>query len=126
MRWENTEYRNREVLRLLEGLRELGGLRPNKCELTLLKLLEEVCPGGYKYTGDGSVMINGLCPDFTNCNGQKKVVEMFGEYWHRDENPQDRIRKFMGFGFNCLVVWEGELRYPKSVIRRMRLRRSLF
>jgi len=55
------------------------------------------------------VVINNLNPDFTNCNGQKKVIEIFGVYWHKDENPIDRINKYKEFGFDCLVLWENEL-----------------
>ena len=73
-----------------------------------------------KYTGNGVVVISGLCPDFTNCNGQKKVIEMFGDYWHKGQNPQDRIDKFESFGFGCLVIWESEIKDEELVKIRIR------
>lgn len=46
-----------------------------------------------------------LVPDFIVGN---KCVELFGNYWHKGENPQDRINKFKEVGFDCLVIWESE------------------
>jgi len=83
---------------------------PNKPETLVLGLLEEGFPGQWKYTGDFSFTINGKAPDFTNCNGQKKVIEVFGDYWHRGENEDDRAAIFAPFGYETLVVWECELK----------------
>lgn len=55
-------------------------------------------------------MINGKNPDFTNCNGKKKLIELFGDYWHKGEDPQDRINIFKKFGYDTLVIWESELK----------------
>ena len=102
----------------------LGGLlkqkRPNKPEEKILSIVNEVCPGEYKYTGDGKFAIYGLYPDFTNCNGQKKIIEHFGDYWHREQDPQDRINKFKEFGYDCLIIWEHELRDAVAVTAKIR------
>ncbi|MDD5169791.1 MAG: hypothetical protein PHN75_13295 [Syntrophales bacterium] len=90
-------------------------ISPNKPEKKILSLLENLYPGEWKYTGDFSFAINGKCPDFTNCNGQKKVIELYGDYWHRGQNPQDRIDAFKPFGFDTLVIWERELKNMESV-----------
>ena len=67
-------------------------------------------PNEWKYTGDFSFWINGKNPDFVNCNGQKKCIEVFGDYWHRNDNPQDRKDIFKEFGYDTLVIWERELK----------------
>lgn len=85
-------------------------IKPNKPETLLHGILETLCPGEWKYTGDFSFTINGKCPDFVNCNGQKKIIELFGDYWHRGQNPEDRAEVFRPFGFDTLVIWEHELR----------------
>jgi G:T-mismatch repair DNA endonuclease (very short patch repair protein) len=36
-------------------------------------------------------------PDFI-CDEEKKVIEVYGDYWHRNDNPQDRINKFKKMG----------------------------
>ncbi len=82
---------------------------PNGLEKQLSVLIELACPGQYKFTGNGKVVINNMYPDFTNCNGKKKVIEAYGDYWHRGQNPQDRINKFKEFGVDCLVIWEHDL-----------------
>jgi len=83
---------------------------PTIPEIRLFDLIELACLGEYKYTGDGSFVIGGMKPDFTHCNGQQKVIEMYGDYWHQGENPQDRIDAFSEHGFDCLVIWQSELK----------------
>jgi G:T-mismatch repair DNA endonuclease (very short patch repair protein) len=84
--------------------------KPNRKELELGSLLQKWLFKEYKYVGDGQFILGGLCPDFLNVNGQKKVIEMFGDYWHREEDVQKRIGRFKEYGYNCLVVWERELK----------------
>lgn len=86
------------------------GIKPNKPETFLINLLDSLYPGEWKYTGDFSFMVNGKSPDFVNCNGQKKIIELFGDYWHKGQDPQDRINTFAPFGFDTLVIWEHELK----------------
>lgn len=112
-RWRNPE--SRDIL--IRGIMASCWGRPTKAEKMLKGLIDEACPKEYKYTGSGSVIISGLAPDFVNINGQKKVIEMFGTYWHsekmigRDEREEENHRKkgFAKFGFSCLIVWEREL-----------------
>jgi hypothetical protein len=86
------------------------GIRPNKPETIILNLLNQMYPNDWKYTGDFSFTINGKNPDFTNINGQKKLIELFGDYWHRGQNPEDRKKIFREFGYDTLVIWERELK----------------
>jgi len=88
---------------------------PNKQEIKLLKMLETMYPGEWKFVGDGQVIIAGRCPDFINVNGQKKIIELFGDYWHKGENPQNRADLFKPFGYETLVIWENEMKYTNSV-----------
>lgn len=84
-------------------------LTPNKKEFRLNDILNSLYPGEWKFVGDGQVVINGKCPDFINVNGQKKIIELFGDYWHQGENPDDRAAVFAPFGYETLVIWEREL-----------------
>jgi len=61
--------------------------------------------------GDGSFVINGFNPDFVNINGQKKIIELFGDYWHRNTQIKDkkRIKTYNKYGYKVLIVWEHEL-----------------
>lgn len=91
--------------------------KPNQAELKLLSLLEQHFPGQYAYTGDGKVAIDHLIPDFTNCDGRKEVIELYGDYWHKNDNPQDKIARYAKFGFHCLVLWEKELKTEENVLK---------
>lgn len=109
--WSNPEVKNRRI----KNIRKSQFVRPNKPESSIMNIINDLLPNEYKYTGDGSMIIDGLCPDFTNCNGQKKVIELFGDYWHKGENPQVKIDRYAKFGFVCLVIWERELKDIESV-----------
>ena len=104
-RWQNPVYREEQLELILKGLH----IKPNKPEKLLNKLLQRLFPNQYKYVGDGQFILAGKCPDFVNINGQKKIIELFGNYWHRPEEEQDRIDLFFQYGYQTLVVWEDEL-----------------
>jgi hypothetical protein len=94
------------VQKVLSG----GKKSPNKPERTLLQILEDLYPGEWRFVGDGRIIIDGRCPDFINCNGQKKIIELFGDYWHRHDDPLARIERFKAFGYDTLIIWERELK----------------
>ena len=106
---ETLEQKSKRVRRTIEA----SWKRPTSLEIKLEEIINIACPNEYKYTGNGSFIIGGSNPDFVNCNGQKKVIEGFGDYWHQGQNIQDKISKYAGFGFDCLVIWEHDL-YGKS------------
>jgi len=84
--------------------------KQNKIEIKLENILDEILLNEYKYVGDGQFFLGGHCPDFLNVNGKKKLIELYGDYWHRNDNPQDRIDFFKKYGFDTLVLWESELK----------------
>ena len=52
-------------------------------------------------------------------NGQKKCIELYGNYWHKNDNPQDRIDLFKQFGYDTLIIWEHELKDIEKVKNRI-------
>jgi hypothetical protein len=115
--WANytDEERNARVLSWAKSQQ----LRPNKPESVILSILDQLYPGEYKYTGDGKVIIAGKMPDFINCNGKKKIIELFGDYWHKGEDPRDRAKIFEPYGYDTLVIWERELANIEQVASRI-------
>ena len=105
--WKDPKY--------IEKIQKGRALRPNKPETLILNLLNELFPNEWKYTGDFSFMINGKNPDFTNINGQKKLIEFFGDYHHKGENPEDRKNIFKESGWRTLIIWEHDLKDFKQV-----------
>lgn len=84
-------------------------IKPTILEQVLDKILIELSLP-YRYVGDGDFILGGKCPDFLNTNGQKKLIELYGDYWHQGEDPQQRIDYFGKFGFQTLIIWEHELK----------------
>ncbi|MCS4541400.1 MAG: endonuclease domain-containing protein [Euryarchaeota archaeon] len=83
--------------------------KPNRLESFFSYILcEEGLP--YKYVGDGAISINGKCPDFININGQKKVIELFGDFYHKAEEENDRKNFFSRYGYKTLIIWEHEIK----------------
>lgn len=121
--WQNPEYREKCLKAIFAGMH----LRPTKPERRLRNRLNHLFPDEYKYVGNGSTFIGGKCPDFININGQKKIIEMFGNYWHGEERTkrtkyheeQRRIRHFARYGFRTLIVWESELKNRKQLKKKL-------
>ena len=89
------------------------GKSPNHLERLFIKLT----PDCVRFVGDGSwwrKLLNGKYknPDF-KVTGQNKVIELFGDYWHRNDSPQELIDLYNQIGIACLVFWEHEL-YDQS------------
>jgi len=123
--WRNKDYRER----ILKLQRMGSKLKPNKPEKLLNKLLNELFPNEYKINVKGNSIINGKVPDFINCNGQKKIIELFGDYWHSKEwvkkhgcfedTEQGRIKCFKKLGYQTLIVWEHELKNLDKVVNKL-------
>jgi len=105
--WDNHELRQKTVTNCMRAMH----IKPNKKEQKLLGILERF---GFEYVGDGKLVIDGLCPDFVNFK-LHKIIELFGDYWHRRENPQRRIIFFKNRGYDALVIWEHSLDDPSIV-----------
>jgi very-short-patch-repair endonuclease len=95
---------------------------PSKPEVVLWdEVLLKFYPNEWTYSGTGGFVIDGKIPDFTNVNGKKQLIEVFGDYWHKGENPQDKIDEYKKVGFECLVLWEHEILYElPSVIEKLK------
>lgn len=103
------------------------GRKPNKPEKFLTKLLQKLFPNQWKYVGDFKFWIDGANPDFININGQKKIIELFGNYWHSEEvtntpvklHMQKRRDHFAKYGFQTLIIWERELDNKSKLEKRL-------
>ncbi len=119
----NLEFKNRRVKAIMKAMHE----SPNKFETTVGNLLDELYPNEWKYTGNGDVMIGGLTPDFFCVNGQKKIVECFGTYWHSarvrkwQDTEQGKKALYRSYGYDTLVIWENELKDLDTLTEKVRV-----
>ncbi len=96
--------------------------RPTRPEKHMDALLQAGWPGGFKYNGgrDGNP-INGFIPDFIAKDSSKRVIEVFGS-WKAIHPPEDeKIKKdrYAEYGYECLIIWDYELKDEKAVIARI-------
>lgn len=112
-RWKDPIYREKQIKASFKG----SAIKPNRSEKKLDRLLQKLLPNEYKFVGNGQVILGGFCPDFVNCNSQKKLIELYGDYWHskkwtgrtKKQEEQRRIKHFAKYGYKTLIIWEYEL-----------------
>lgn len=122
----NANFRKWKNPAFVKKMAKSFNIHPNKKEELLIKLFKKhKLP--YKFTGDFSFTIDGLNPDFTNYNGQKKVIDHFGTYWHGQEKTgrtkkqeeQFRRKRYAKFGYRPLFIWENELKNPDNLLEKI-------
>lgn len=90
----------------------LGGWKPckTKPELAVADIIKDY--SDWKFVGDGKFFVKTKektrVPDFVNPK-LKRIIEVYGDYWHKGENPQDRIDEYKSAGWDCIVLWEHEV-----------------
>ena len=112
------EFKEKAIRNLFLSLRS----KPNKSEELLDSLLKRILSNQFVYNGglELGIIIGYKIPDFVNINGKKQVIELFGDYWHKDENPKDKIKYYKALGWDCLVIWEHELVDETSLSTKLR------
>jgi len=117
------EVRRQQMLRQYQDLEwtnrwsKACKVKPNKLETAFDEFLQGLFPDEYRYVGDFQYFIGGRNPDFANINGQKKLIEVYGDYWHENDDPQDRIDHFKQYGFKTLIVWESDFLNDRSWVK---------
>lgn len=114
MKWPRSEEHIKIILKnpLMRG-------RPNKEEKALFERVQFISPNNYTLNVKGDILVIGnKVPDIVNINGQKKLVELFGDFYHgekrtgrtKEQEETKRIDHFKKFGWDTLIVWGHELK----------------
>lgn len=101
----------------------LFNARPNSMEKEIEKALQTHMPNRWAYNGnfECGISIGSLIPDFVTINGEKTVIELFGEPWHDPDktflesipwNRQEFGRKaiYSQYGYKCIIIWYEDLK----------------
>lgn len=114
--WDNATLEEREERARLSAAGQHK--YPNSSEQQLIDLFTKL-DVPYEYWGDRVYPgLGGKMPDFVHA-GLPKIIELFGDYWHEGEDPQIRIDYFRKYDYDCLVVWDHELKDEDSLIRKV-------
>lgn len=122
MQWQDLEY----IKKMVTAMHKT----PNKGELFVDSMLQKHRPNNWKFNGnfEAGVAIGGLIPDFVNINGQKVVIEVFGEPFHDPTLARKAFKRnirwvatefgrkavFAQLGYKCVVFWSLDLRTPNA------------
>ena len=115
--WKDSEY----IAHVFKGMKDSLNQRPNGCEVIVAGMLEEIQPNTWKYVGDRALRIGRKNPDFWNGDG--KLIEHFGDYWHGErarcyeETKKGRIAFFAKHGYQTLIIWEHDLMKHPDLVR---------
>jgi len=108
-----TEERDRQLAKRLSAACQ----RPNKFEFNCMSKLKELYGNNFKYTGDGSMVVNHRSADAYS-EGLKTVALFHGIYWHlkklgldvTEENKrlveQADSMAFSSAGYKVIFIWE--------------------
>ena len=120
--WEKPENKKRaaEHTRVLNEQGKMGQQSPNLLE----SYLDSLLPEDVEFVGNGKWWRRvaggaSMNPDFKVKNANK-VIEVYGDYWHRDDDPNERIKLWKSVGVECIVIWEKAIRKnSKAVVDRI-------
>lgn len=98
-----------EIVAKLMEIRKKGHEFPNKLEQFIDGQFPELT-----YVGDGKIWITTpdnrrKNPDFIIAH-TNKVLEVWGDYWHDGQVPESEVDRYAELGYDCLVVWESEIK----------------
>jgi len=106
--WLNPDFQDRWVKSLYPYIKQ------NRPEKELETALSDC---DVEFVGDGSFWIGypPRNPDFIHRNN-RKIVEFFGNYWHKSGDELDRIGHYGKYGWDCFVVWESDYIADKELM----------
>jgi len=107
--WREKVYNNKEAFYKWRKKVD-ANVVPNKLETYFDLITSE----DVYFVGDGTLYVtlkdgSKKNPDF-KVHGQRKFIELFGDYWHKNENPELLIQKYKEIGFDCIIFWESEIK----------------
>jgi len=113
------EEKEKQIAIRVSASRKSNAFRPSEPEIHLDSYLRRKHPGEWAYNGnlDQGILIGNKIPDFINVNGKKEVLEVFGIYWHSEDEVEEKKAHYKKYGFDCRIIWEFECWDPEEIER---------
>lgn len=114
--WNDPKFREKITKNALKGLFK----RPTTIERKFIEFIQKYnLP--YKYTGNGSFLIDYRNPDFININGEKVCIEVREKkicQFRSHEDPMKyemkQINHYKKYGWRCIVLFSNSNRFEDS------------
>lgn len=102
--WQDSEYKEKQIKAIFKGRNR----KPNKLEQFFNKITLSII----RYVGNGQFFIvtknKTHNPDFKISN-QRKIIELWGNYWHKGEDIKELIKEYAEVNWECKIFWESEV-----------------
>lgn len=111
----------REYFEGLINTKKEAGLKiyptPNEYERRVQKIINKFC-FPFKFNNE-KIKIGRTYPDFVSTDNHKRVIEVFGYYWHGKtdrytpeyfQTKEGRKEHLSKYGYECLVLWTDEMK----------------
>jgi hypothetical protein len=125
-KWNDPIFKNEMLNKLFSSPK----VTPTKPELVLDSILQKYFPAQWAYNGDNSCKfrIDGKIPDFVNLDGRLMLIELFSVHhcpiFRKNIRPSAigkiRLELFKKFGYDCLIIWEPELKDIDHVVKKVK------
>lgn len=104
------EEKEKQIEIRVSASRKTNAFGSSRDEIYLDRFLQKTYPGEWAYNGnlEQGVLIGNKIPDFININGKKEVIELFGCYWHSEDEVEKKIEHYKKYGFDCKIIWDYE------------------
>jgi len=124
-KWWN-EATQEEIIERFKRIFANQDIRPTKIEIFVDGLVQTACPE-FRYVGNRKVWIGKKNPDWIHRN-RNLVIEYFSDYYHgekrtgRTKEQEEDLRKshFKKYGYDCLIIWESELKNLENIIEKIK------
>jgi hypothetical protein len=82
----------------------------NEVEKLADSILQNCFPGYFYFSGNTDLRVGSKCPDFSSLKNSKKVIEVFGSYYHSAPDEESLKLYYKELGFDLLVIWDWQLK----------------
>lgn len=125
VRWKDNAFKTNTLEKAFKKL----GKKPTMLENQFIEFFV-INNLPFEYVGNFKYSIGNKYPDFIHINGKKLCIEvgskaekcLFREnktYSNWQEYEKQRIEHFAKYGWKCLVIWIGELKFEQDLIQKI-------